>query len=178
MLPSARLTNAVYQLLIKPYFFVQPQADTLAAVLPNYTVSAVTILSRYCHDCHEAVTMQVGDYPALERDAEAGFYFTSPVLGQLMPRLPNTVNLGFIHCRCGHSRAVTGHSRSFTVPLPSHRPGSPLAPSLTRWLEAGQDPVIFMSMGSIYQVQDHVLDLFQQVQYLKLPYYYTSAKKM
>ena len=46
MLPSARLTNAVYQLLIKPYFFVQPQADTLAAVLPNYTVSAVTILSR------------------------------------------------------------------------------------------------------------------------------------
>ena len=67
------------------------------------------ILSRRCHDCHEAVTMlmQVGDYPALERDAEAGFYFTSPALGQLMPRLPNTVNLGFIHCRCGHSRAVT-----------------------------------------------------------------------
>ena len=135
----------------------------------------VMILSRFCHD---SVTMQVGDYPALERDAEAGFYFTSPVLGQLMPRLPNTVNLGFIHCRCGHSRAVTGHSRSFTVPLPSHRPGSPLAPSLASWLEAGQDPVIFMSMGSIYQVQDHVLDLFQQVQYLKLPYYYTSAKKM
>ena len=56
------------------------------------------------------------------------------------------------------------------------RPDSPLAPSLASWLEAGQDPVIFMSMGSIYQVQDHVLDLFQQVQYLKL-LYYTSAKQ-
>ena len=57
MLPSARLTNAVYQLLIKPYFFVQPQADTLAAVLPNYTVSAVTILSRLLSFCHDSVTI-------------------------------------------------------------------------------------------------------------------------
>ena len=127
--------------------------------------------------------MQVGDYPTLERDAEAGFYFTSPALGQLMPRLPNTVNLGFIHCRCGHSRAVTGPSRSFTVPWHTFtchhdRPGSPLAPSLASWLEAGQDPVIFMSMGSIYQVQDHVLDLFQQVQYLKLLYYTTTTQNV
>ena len=60
-------------------------------------------------------------------------------------------------------------------PCHHDRPGSPLAPSLASWLDAGQDPVIFMSMGSIYQVQDHVLDLFQQVTYSKLLYYSRSS---
>ena len=42
---------------------------------------------------------QVSDYASLERDADMGFYFSSPVLGQVFPRLPNTLNVGFIHCR-------------------------------------------------------------------------------
>ena len=63
---------------IKPLLFVQPQLKTIQAMFPNYTLA---------------------DYDTLERNADAGFYSTSPLLGQVMPRLPNTVNVGFIHCR-------------------------------------------------------------------------------
>ena len=65
-------------MVIKPLLFVQPQLRTIQAMFPNYTLS---------------------DYNSLERNADAGFYSTSPLLGQVMPRLPNTVNVGFIHCR-------------------------------------------------------------------------------
>jgi len=41
----------------------------------------------------------LSDYGALERNTDAAFYFTSPFLGQVMPRLPNAINVGFIHCR-------------------------------------------------------------------------------
>ena len=75
---SAHLSNLVYQMVIKPLLFVQPQLETMVAVFPNYTL---------------------GDYDTLERNADAGFYSTSPLLGQVMPRLPNTLNVGFIHCR-------------------------------------------------------------------------------
>ena len=75
---SAHISNLVYQMVIKPLLFVQPQLRTIQAMFPNYTLS---------------------DYDSLERNADAGFYSTSPLLGQVMPRLPNTVNVGFIHCR-------------------------------------------------------------------------------
>ena len=70
--------NMVYQLYIKKYYFVHPQYEQLKKHVPNYTLL---------------------DYPALERNADFGFYFTSPLLGQVAPRLPNTADLGFIHCR-------------------------------------------------------------------------------
>ena len=41
----------------------------------------------------------LSDYGTLERNTDAAFYFTSPFLGQVMPRLPNAINVGFIHCR-------------------------------------------------------------------------------
>ena len=75
---SAHISNLVYQMVIKPLLFVQPQLRTIQAMFPNYTLT---------------------DYDSLERNADAGFYSTSPLLGQVMPRLPNTVNVGFIHCR-------------------------------------------------------------------------------
>ena len=70
--------NMVYQLYIKQLYFVQPQYMELQKHVPMYSLM---------------------DYPALERNADFGFYFTSPILGQVAARLPNTANLGFIHCR-------------------------------------------------------------------------------
>ena len=70
--------NMVYQLYIKQSYFVQPQYQEMKKQVPNYTML---------------------DYPALERNADFGFYFTSPHLGQVATRLPNTAYLGFIHCR-------------------------------------------------------------------------------
>jgi len=85
---------------------------------------------------------QVSDYASLERDADMGFYFSSPVLGQVFPRLPNTLNVGFIHCRSGKK-------------LPSQ---------IAEWLDSDlESPVIYISMGSIVQLSDSALDLFQQV---------------
>ena len=70
--------NMVYQLYIKPMYFVEPQYMELQKHVPTYRLM---------------------DYPALERNAAFGFYFSSPHLGQVAPRLPNTASLGFIHCR-------------------------------------------------------------------------------
>ena len=70
--------NTVYQLYIKQIYFVQPQYLELQKHVPMYSLM---------------------DYPALERNAGFGFYFSSPHLGQVAPRLPNTASLGFIHCR-------------------------------------------------------------------------------
>ena len=70
--------NTVYQLYIKQIYFVQPQYLKLKKHIPKYNLL---------------------DYPSLERNADFGFYFTSPILGQVAARLPNTANLGFIHCR-------------------------------------------------------------------------------
>ena len=37
---------------------------------------------------------------------------------------------------------------------------------MTKWLEADTRPVIYMSMGSIYQMPESVLNMFKQVQSL------------
>jgi len=59
-----------------------------------------------------------------------------------IPRLPNTLNVGFIHCRSGKK-------------LPSQ---------IAEWLDSDlESPVIYISMGSIVQLSDSALDLFQQV---------------
>ena len=70
--------NMVYQFYIKQRFFVKPQYMELKKHIPSY---------------------ELLDYPELERNADFGFYFSSPLLGQVAARLPNTANLGFIHCR-------------------------------------------------------------------------------
>ena len=38
-------------------------------------------------------------YSDLERNADFAFYFSSPHLGSVAPRLPNTANTAFIQCR-------------------------------------------------------------------------------
>ena len=38
-------------------------------------------------------------YTDLERNADFAFYFSSPHLGSVAPRLPNTANTAFIQCR-------------------------------------------------------------------------------
>ena len=43
------------------------------------------------------------------------------------------------------------------------RPGKGLSVEMTQWLEADTRPVIYMSMGSIYQVPEAVLNIFTQV---------------
>ena len=43
------------------------------------------------------------------------------------------------------------------------RPGKGLSAEMTQWLEADTRPVIYMSMGSIYQVPEAVLNIFTQV---------------
>ena len=59
---------------------------------------------------------QVSDYASLERDADMGFYFSSPVLGQVFPRLPNTLNVGFIHCRyANHQSGEQKSSEQFFI---------------------------------------------------------------
>ena len=70
--------NMVYQLYIKQHFFVKTQYKELKKHVPMYKLL---------------------NYPELERNADFGFYFSSPLLGQVAPRLPNTASLGFIHCR-------------------------------------------------------------------------------
>ena len=72
------LINMFYQHFIKQYYFVQPQYAELKKHVPSYELS---------------------DYSELERNSDFGFYFSSPLLGQVAPRLPNTADLGFIHCR-------------------------------------------------------------------------------
>ena len=72
------LINMFYQHYIKQYYFVQPQYAELKKHVPSYELS---------------------DYSELERNSDFGFYFSSPLLGQVAPRLPNTADLGFIQCR-------------------------------------------------------------------------------
>jgi len=88
----------------------------------------------------------VVDYAALERNADAAFYFASPLLGQVAARLPNAINVGFIHCR----------------------QGSKLPLDLENWINADNTKVVYMSMGSILQLPDHLILMFEQV-FEKLP---------
>jgi len=88
----------------------------------------------------------LSDYGTLERNTDAAFYFTSPFLGQVMPRLPNAINVGFIHCRSGNDLSV----------------------EIKEWINSSTEPIIFMSMGSSLQLPDNVLLLFEQV-FEKLP---------
>ena len=53
--------------------------------------------------------------------------------------------------------------RGKAVQLILLRPGKRLPDEMTRWLEADTRPVIYMSMGSIYQVPETVLNICEQV---------------
>jgi len=115
--------HMAYELVVKPYYFVQPQYAELKRHIPNYT------------------TMSYSD---LERNADFAFYFSSPHLGSMAPRLPNTANTAFIQCR----------------------PGENLDPDLESWLASSNDTVVYFSFGSAVQPElltPATLTMFEKV---------------
>jgi len=83
-------------------------------------------------------------YSDLERNADFAFYFSSPHLGSMAPRLPNTANTAFIQCR----------------------PGENLDPDLESWLASSNDTVVYFSFGSTVQPElltPATLTMFEKV---------------
>jgi hypothetical protein len=83
-------------------------------------------------------------YSDLERNANFAFYFSSPHLGSMSPRLPNTANTAFLQCR----------------------PGGRLGPDLTTWLAQSEESVIYLSLGSTIRLEHlpaNTLALFEKV---------------
>jgi len=118
------LGHMAYELLIKPKYFVQPQYAELREHIPNYTMAS--------------------SYSDLERNADFAFYFSSPHLGSVAPRLPNTANTAFIQTR----------------------PGRRLNEDLQSWLNKSNASVVYVSMGSIIR-SEHLpekhLETFEKV---------------
>ena len=59
-------------------------------------------------------------YSDLERNADFAFYFSSPHLGSVAPRLPNTANTAFIQCRQvihPSGRDLTLYERATTIAI-------------------------------------------------------------
>jgi len=118
------LGHMAYELFIKPKYFVEPQYAELREHIPNYTMA-----SRYSD---------------LERNADFAFYFSSPHLGSVAPRLPNTANTAFIQCRQGRK----------------------LTEDLYSWLGRSNKSVVYISMGSIIRSEhlpDKHLQTFEKV---------------
>jgi hypothetical protein len=83
-------------------------------------------------------------YSDLERNADFAFYFSSPHLGSLAPRLPNTANTAFLQCR----------------------PGARLRPDLTSWLAQSEETVLYLSLGSSIRFEHlpaNTIALFERV---------------